>query len=142
MTLPKGWSKTSCTALFLARIHEPCPTHPDRSTSTALDGFFVDLQDLRLADGSRPRRTLTDVPVLWEFEPYLTKPCGYGHFDQEDWDQAAEKVFRNPDRYELKHWPQWRGLTRFGWRAQMWNPNHDKLYKAAMLVRQRLQMIN
>jgi hypothetical protein len=143
MTLPKGWSKTICTAFFRVRIHEPCASHPDRATASPLNGFFVDIQDLRLANGSFPHYTTTDTPTLGEVSPYLKKPVGYGHFDQDDWDQAAEKVFRIPTRTygDLRHWPQWRGLTRFFWRAQASNPNYDTLFTAAMLVRQRLSYV-
>ncbi|HEV2561218.1 MAG TPA: hypothetical protein VGT78_03665 [Rhizomicrobium sp.] len=140
MMLPKGWNKTICTAFFLARINEPCLTH-EHGTASPLNGFFVDLQDLRLADGAMPHYTRTDQPTIEEVGPYLKKGAiGWGHFDKEDYEQAAEKVMREPSRCwgELKRWPQWRGLTRFFWRTQMHDPNRDTLFTAAMLVRQRL----
>lgn len=92
-------------------------------------------------DVAHPHYTRNDQPTIAEVEPYLRKgPIGYGHFDEDDYDQAAEKVMRQPERVfgDLRRWPQWRGLTRFFWRAQAWNPNYDTLFTAAMLVRQRL----
>lgn len=45
VALPKGWSKASCTVLFLAPPGYPA-AHPDH--------FFTDVE-LRLADGSWPK---------------------------------------------------------------------------------------
>lgn len=140
----KGFDHNICTALFLARIYEPCATH-SHGTASPLNGFFVDIQDLRLEkDKSHPRNTRNDVPTWGEVQPYLKNPgsCGYGKFDWDDWNQASEKVMKDPKRGwgELRNWPQWKGLTRFFWKAQMYDPNHDTLFTAAMLIRQRLQM--
>lgn len=132
MVLPAGWSHTICTALFKVwtwgeRLGEP------------LNGFFVDLADLRLASGAMPHYTSTDAPVLWEVEPFLSKPLGPEAY--EGWDEAAKKVFADPNRFWISGHPQWRGLTRFWWKAQAFDPNHDTLFTAAMLIRQRLQRV-
>ena len=120
MLLPKGWNKTICTALFLARINEPCATHPKSGTSSPLNGFYVDLPDLRLENG---------------FMPHYARP--FASNDWKDfWHEPTQRMWSGKE--ELSDFPQWRELTRFWWRVQMHNPNHDTLFTAAMVIRQRL----
>ncbi|HWE75051.1 MAG TPA: hypothetical protein VG328_17960 [Stellaceae bacterium] len=132
MELPAGWNATICTVLM--------PIRPMDDHAGPLNGFFVDLH-LRLADGSHPQYSLDDEPRIVDLQRYLRKPIGYGHFDQEDYEQAREKVIRNRDRHMIAGHPQWQGVTRFWWRAQEYNPNHDTLYTAAMLCRARLRRV-
>jgi hypothetical protein len=128
MTLPHGWSATICTVLMQLRSHN--------EHSGPLNGFFVDIPDLRIAsDMRRPKYSRTDGAVLWEVEE--VDPM----WRQNGWEQAAEKVFANRERHWIAGHPQWRGLTRFWWRAQQHNPNYDTFYTAAMLCRQRLRMV-
>jgi hypothetical protein len=59
--LPSGWNKTICTVLWLARV-----TFGVREQHIGpLRGFWVDLPDLRLADGSHPKysRSAPDVEI-------------------------------------------------------------------------------
>ena len=106
--LPKGWNATICTALWLARVsyrHDRVESH--------FDGFWVDLPDLRLADGRIPHysRGTYDLYFGGRSEPYIPE------------------------------FPHWKDLTHFWWKAQMWDPNTDNIYTHAMLVRQRLRMV-
>ncbi len=45
-----------------------------------------------------------------------------------------------PDE-SIPGFPQWRELTRFWWKAQMFNPNRDTLFTSAMLIQIRLSMV-
>lgn len=114
--LPKGWNKTICTALFLARFYEP-------STATALDGFYVDLPDLRLENGAMP---------------HYARPFALNG-QQKVWHEPTQRYWGDSER--LPGFPQWRELTRFWWRAQAHNPNYDTLFTSAMLVRQRMGLL-
>ncbi len=121
MLLPKGWNKTICTALFLALVHEPCATHPKKGTASHLDGFYVDLPDLRLEKNAAM--------------PDYARPFALNDW-KDIWHEPTKCVWSR--REDLPGFPQWRELTRFWWHAQMHDPNRDTLYTAAMLIRQRL----
>lgn len=116
MRLPAGWNKTICTASFVALVvggmlHSP------------LDGFFVDMHDLRLADGRQP-------------------DYSRGYALNEDTERSlGMTLMYGGAREDVPGFPQWRDLTRFWWRAQAFNPNRDTLYTSAMLVKQRLSMV-
>lgn len=131
LLLPKGWNKTICTALFLARLHEPNPpgrrdqtSVKDGGTCTPLDGFYVDLPDLRIAK---------DMAI-----PKYARPFAMNDWKR-FWHEPTKSFWDNKE--EICGFPQWRELTRFWWRAQMHNPNKDTLFTAAMLIRKRLGMV-
>lgn len=134
MLLSKGWTHNICTALFKIRLWGDKLGEP-------LNGFFVDLPDLRLADKSHPHYSRNDDVCVGEIEDYLGRRYR-GYEDADDFFSAAlmEKIRSTRKRHWIAGHPQWYGLTRFWWRAQAFNPNYDTLFTAAMLVRQRLNI--
>jgi hypothetical protein len=92
--LPKGWSATICTVLFIAPAGFPS-IMPKR--------FWVDIPDLRVTQSlSFPHCTNTLNPI--------------------------------------PGFPQWKWLTWFAWRPQVWN-YQDTLYTFLMVIRRRLEIV-
>lgn len=54
-------------------------------------------------------------------------------------DDSWPHYSRAADDVRIPGFPQWRDLTRFHWKAQMWDPNHDTLYTHMMIIRNRLR---
>ena len=115
MLLPPGWNKTICTALFLARVHGD-------KVSSPVDGFYVDLPDLRLA----PSLAI----------PKYARPFALNNWT-EYWHEPTQRFWSTKE--ELPGFPQWRELTRFWWRQQHFDPNRQSLYTSAMVIRERLK---
>lgn len=114
MLLPKGWAATICTALFTAKSFDGKHWSP-------LNGFCVDLPDLRLEGGLHAQYS----------RPFASKDAKpFWHEPTESWWDTQEYVGRD--------FPQWKDLTRFWWRQQVYDPNYQSLYTSAMLVKQRL----
>jgi len=146
-SLPKGWwasatdnteasEATICTVLMPIRIMG--------KTAGPLNGFFVDLRLRIAADKRPPHYARDDTPVLGEVEDhpdFRQYPLGEFTNRNREWDRISRKVMADRNRHWIDGHPQWRYITRFWWRAQMSDPNHDTLYTAAMLVRQRLAMV-
>lgn len=118
--LAKGWNKTICTVLFLARIGEPTKWCPRPTQQSSLDGFYVDLPDLRL---------LPDMAM-----PQYARPFALAN-EKPRWHEPT-KSYSSVEN--LPGFPQWRDLTRFWWHSQMHDPNHHTLFTTAMMIRQRL----
>jgi hypothetical protein len=114
--LPKGWNKTICTVLFLARVN-------DDKLSTPLDGFYVDLPDLRLNNGRQPK---------------YARPFAMNDY-YEYWHEPTKRFWSTKE--EIPGFPQWRELTRFWWHQQSFNPNSETLFTSAMVIKRRLDYV-
>lgn len=112
MLLPEGWNKTICTAMFLTRVHG--------FHCGPLDGFCVDLPDLRLASGA---------------QPHYSRPFALA-VQERFWHEPSGRYWGGNEK--LPGFPQWKDLTRFWWRAQSHDQNHHRLFNTAMMIKQRL----
>lgn len=112
MLLPKGWNKTICTAMFLTRING--------AHAGPLDGFCVDLPDLRLEGGAHP---------------HYSRPFALA-VQERYWHEPTQRYWGGNE--QLPGFPQWKDLTRFWWRSQSHDPNHHRLFTTAMMIKQRL----
>lgn len=121
--LPVGWNKTICSVLWLVRLDE---MHRNRRQPTCvaspLNGFYVDLDDIRLADGRIAKNS----------RPFYSRSKGRERyvFQRDTWEGESIPGFDH-----------WTDVTRFWWVAQMWNPNTDNLYTHAMLIKRRLEIL-
>ena len=118
--LVKGWNKTICTILFLARVSEPTKWCPRPTQQSSLDGFYIDLPDLRLS----PSMAM----------PEYARPFARAD-EKPHWHEPTKSYFSVE---KLPGFEQWRDLTRFWWRSQSHDPNHHTLFTTAMMIRQRL----
>jgi hypothetical protein len=105
--LCSGWNATICTVLWLARL-DYC--QPDR-VGSPLDGFWVDLPALRLADGRLPQ-----------------------------YSRGAYRTYSgNWSDVPIRGFPHWKDLTHFWWHAQCWDPNTDSVGTHIGIIRKRLK---
>lgn len=117
--LPKGWNKNICSVLWLAHLF-PAADGTTRVIS-CLNGFYVDLDDLRLANGQMAHYS----------RPYWSRETGRKHY------VFQAQTFEGESIPGFSHWTD---VMRFWWRSQGWDPNRGNLYTQAMQIRQRLEM--
>jgi hypothetical protein len=120
--LPKGYNKTICTVLFLARISGPCYTHDGGTVGNPVTEFWVDLPDLLLASGKAPKRSYDCTGQYFQEACCPKHGCRAGIWDG------------------IPGFSQWRDVRLFLWRQQHFNPNKETLFTSAMVIRQRLML--
>jgi hypothetical protein len=111
--LPKGYNKTICTVLFLAKVHA-------HGVLTPVSEFWVDLPDLLLSSGKPPKGSYDCTGPYFQEECSPKPYCRCGIWDGVPGFQA------------------WKTVRLFLWRQQKFNPNTETLFTSAMIISQRL----
>lgn len=114
MTLPKGYDKTICTALFLAHM-----AGSGKTVLSPLNHFWIDLPEIGFNPPIYEGVDLHDGPEqILKVRPQSSHPC--------------EKIPQVPN---------WKDLWLFRWGQVEHDPNRDSLYTQAMVIRKRVEQV-